>query len=185
MLLGSVMAPVEAKHPVFLVLSRPSSTQAGFNTPCNWCRPLSTRGTYTASTAAELAITVMCRLHAWLVSPALPGLRILYLTVVSACQNLSSLFTTPRANPPSPPPSSIHPLQALNAMKMREVLFEAPGLAADRLVIPQPLLELTTRWVTDPVAAALQQPCMHAAPHSLMVFSLSQHNHSQHIIPAT
>jgi hypothetical protein len=37
-------------------------------------------------------------------------------------------------------------LQALNAMKMREVLAEAPGLASDRLVIPQPLLELTTRY---------------------------------------
>jgi hypothetical protein len=31
-------------------------------------------------------------------------------------------------------------------MKMREVLAEAPGLASDRLVIPQPLLELTTRY---------------------------------------
>lgn len=37
-------------------------------------------------------------------------------------------------------------LQALNAMKMREVLAEAPGLASERLVIPQPLLELTTRY---------------------------------------
>jgi hypothetical protein len=48
------------------------------------------------------------------------------------------------------PPTNHHthtmfPPQALNAMKMREVLAEAPGLASDRLVIPQPLLELTTR----------------------------------------
>jgi hypothetical protein len=38
-------------------------------------------------------------------------------------------------------------VQALNAMKMREVLAEAPSLASDRMVIPQPLLELTTRCV--------------------------------------
>lgn len=44
--------------------------------------------------------------------------------------------------------------EALNAAKMKEVLAEAEGMRGDRLVIPQPIMELTTRriltmeWVT-------------------------------------
>lgn len=36
-------------------------------------------------------------------------------------------------------------LQALNAVRMSELLAEAEGLRGDRLVIPQPIMELTTR----------------------------------------
>eukprot|EP00879_Flechtneria_rotunda_P007223 GHRR01007579.1.p1 GENE.GHRR01007579.1~~GHRR01007579.1.p1 ORF type:complete len:633 (+),score=243.40 GHRR01007579.1:333-2231(+) len=44
--------------------------------------------------------------------------------------------------------------EALNAVRMREVLSEAEGFRRDKLVIPQPIMELTTRrvltmeWVT-------------------------------------
>lgn len=66
-------------------------------------------------------------------------------------------------------------LQALNAMKMREVLAEAPGLASERLVIPQPVLELTTRYWLDahPTTMhtpliSLQRPCHHS--HNIACF---------------
>jgi hypothetical protein len=35
--------------------------------------------------------------------------------------------------------------QALNAAKMKDVLAEADGMRGNRLVIPQPIMELTTR----------------------------------------